>query len=87
MTASPLNKCIGCQKEYDDSDAQDFENYCSANCESEALQEIAEHRAEAEREEQDLKDMLDITEIGEETGAKQDLEIDRQIDEAKLRRK
>ena len=41
--------CDWCRRAYDESDARDFEKYCSAKCEAEGRQAIAEYHDEEEQ--------------------------------------
>jgi len=52
MTAPILpdvRNCENCRQAYDESDARDFEKYCSAKCEAEGRQAIAEYHDEEEQ--------------------------------------
>jgi len=53
MTASYIPdvlNCENCRRAYDESDARDFEKYCSARCEAEGRQAIAEYHDEEEQQ-------------------------------------
>ena len=44
-----VHNCENCRQAYDESDARDWEKYCSARCEAEGRQAIAEYHAEEEQ--------------------------------------
>jgi len=50
-------KCKNCQKEYLDSDAEEYEDFCCATCEGEHRQEVSDAREIMLTENQLLKDI------------------------------